>query len=481
MAAKVSLVNTNLMKPAVSPVGLDCVGEALRAEGHSVDLLDLSFSDNPEGDILKYFSSNSPDVVGVTVRNTDDCYCASQDFIIPRIKEMIDLISSHTDAHIVLGGVGFSVAPAQILKYCGTRWGVCGEGESAFPILVARFIEGKDPKDVPGLISRDGGEVRSNAPRFVDLEKLPPLRRDIVDNPRYFREGGMVGVETKRGCDGRCIYCADPVSKGRRIRWRNPEAIVDEMESLLSRGIDHFHTCDSEFNLPLSHAEAVCQEITRRRMGDKIRWYAYASPVPFTRDLASAMRRAGCAGIDFGVDSGSDEMLARLGRDFRTEEIIRTARICREEGIAFMFDLLLGGPGETRATLRETINLMKSIDPSRVGVSLGVRIYDGTPLSEMVRKEGPVSRNENLVGQREENEDLLAPIFYLSRKMGDDPESYVAELIGGDERFFFASRDQVEQNYNYNDNSILVKAIREGYRGAFWDILRRLSQGEPPR
>jgi hypothetical protein len=71
-------------------------------------------------------------------------------------------------------------------------------------------------------------------------------------------------------------------------------------------------------------------------------------------------------------------------------------------------------------------------------------------------------------------------MFYLSHELGDDIESYIAELIKGDGRFFFVSKEQTTQNYNYNDNSQLMQAIKNGYRGAFWDILRRLSENSLP-
>ena len=126
-------------------------------------------------------------------------------------------------------------------------------------------------------------------------------------------------------------------------------------------GIDHLHFCDSEFNIPEDHARDICLELMRRGLGDKIRWYAYASPVPFSQELAALCRKAGCAGIDFGVDSGSDGMLRRLGREFSVADLSRTAEVCHHEGIVFMYDLLLGGPGETRESMRETIETMKRL------------------------------------------------------------------------------------------------------------------------
>jgi radical SAM superfamily enzyme YgiQ (UPF0313 family) len=298
----------------------------------------------------------------------------------------------------------------------------------------------------------------------------------LVDNRRYFVEGGMGGVESRRGCPKGCIYCADPVGKGKKLRLRSPQSVADEIESLLGMGIDHFHFCDSEFNIPENHALNICLELVRRGLGDKVRWYAYASPAPFSQELAALCRKAGCAGIDFGVDSGCDTMLLRLGRDFSVADLSRAAEVCHQEGIVFMYDLLLGGPDETRESMRETIETMKKLSPDRVGTSLGVRIFPQTKMAELVQRQGPLQVNPNLRGTIERNDNFFKPIFYLSASLGPDAVEYLSRLIGGDEHFFFVSPSGAERNYNYNDNSVLVNAIKAGYRGAFWDILRRIGK-----
>ena len=152
-----------------------------------------------------------------------------------------------------------------------------------------------------------------------------------------------------------CIYCADPVSKGRRVRLRPAALVVEELAALLSMGIDTFHSCDCEFNLPVEHAQDVCHAIIARGLGERLRWYAYCSLTPFDADTAVLFRRAGCAGIDFGADSGNAGMLRRLGRHFGPEDLLATARACRHAGIPFMYDLMMGGPGETRETVRDSL------------------------------------------------------------------------------------------------------------------------------
>jgi len=472
---RVLLINTNRMKPAIAPLGLDYLGEALRGKGYRVDLLDLCFLEDYKKAIDDYFSKGSVLAIGITIRNTDDCYLLSQDFFLPEIREIARYIRTKTDAQIILGGVGFSIMPESILRYCELELGIKGDGEEVLPILLERIAQGKDYRDLPGLVYRGGGDFLSNPPEYFDLDKLSSRRRTLVDNRRYFNEGGQGNIETKRGCNKNCVYCADPVAKGRKIRLRNPEQVADELEALLEEGVNYFHFCDSEFNLPEEHAQAVCEQIIRRGIARNIDWYAYCSPSPFSEELARLMKMAGCRGIDFGADNGNREILHNLGREFGKDEIKNTARLCHRYGITFMFDLLLGGPGETRDTVRETIDLMRETEPDRVGVMVGVRIYEGTELANIVLKEGRMEENKNLQGKVLGNSDFFEPVFYVSSKLGEDVHYHISKLIEGDGRFFFATRNDQESGYNYNQNRVLVEAIKRGYRGAYWDILRRLS------
>ena len=478
--AAILLVNTNCIRPAVAPIGLDYLADSLRGAGHEPALLDLCFSQDVEQDMTAAFKTE-PAVVGVTVRNTDDCYLAAEGglssatsaFFLPGIRETVQAIRTHSDAPVVLGGVGFSLMPEAVVQYCGADFGVAGEGEEAFTALASALEAGTELSGVPGLLWWDDTGLRRNAPRETPLERLPGRTRSFVDNARYFREGGQAGFETKRGCPMTCMYCADPVAKGRKSRLLPPRMVVSEIKALLSQGIDHLHACDCELNLPLGHAQDVCRAIMDAGLAGRIRWYAYCSVEPFDGETAQLMRDAGCAGIDFGADSGCEEMLRRLGRHYGPQALLDAAAACRQAGIPFMYDLLLGGPGETPETVRQSLDLVRKAGPDRIGLSLGIRIYEGTALAAQVRAAGPLSANPALLGARLDNDSLLKPVFYLSPALGSDPGGLVRELVGGDERVFLPGGPDETRDYNYADNERLVRAIARGERGAYWDILRR--------
>ena len=463
---RVALVNTNRMRPPIAPIGLDYVAEALDAAGQRVELLDLCWEEDARAAIATFLDGAEFGLIGVTLRNTDDCFFTSRQSFLAEFAGLVETIREHTDAPIVLGGVGFSVMPEQVLALVKADAGVWGEGEFVLPELADRLERQQAWRDLPNLIWRRGAEWQRNPPSTWPLASLPRMSRRWVDNPRYFRQGGQAGFETKRGCPSQCIYCADLVAKGTRTRPRPPGAVAEELERLLEQGVDHLHTCDGEFNLPAWHAREVCEEFVRRRLGERLRWYAYCSPAPFSLELATAMREAGCVGINFGVDNGDQEMLRRLRRSFAPADILNATRWSKQAGMAVMLDLLLGSPGETRESLVRTVELMRQAEPDRVGVSLGVRVYPGTELSRQVTfGEGA----KGLVG----GENPFQPLFFLEPAVAPFASELLDTLIGDDRRFFFFDPSRPDRNYNYNANQRLVDAIEQGFCGAYWDILRR--------
>ncbi len=463
---RVALVNSNRIKPPIAPIGLEYVAEAVHAAGHEVAVLDLCWEEDWQSAIPRFFANPSCGLIGVTLRNLDDCFYSSRESFLGGFCEMIKTIRAHANAPIVLGGVGFSTAPEEVMRVGDADAGVWGDGEFPFVEIANRIERNQDWFDVPNLVWKRDGEVKRNPVSYFSLNELPAMSREWVDNRRYYCEGGQLGIETKRGCPKQCIYCADPVSKGRRLRVRPPAAVVDELERLLALGCNHIHTCDSEFNLPENHAKEICKEIIRRNLGNRLRWYAYCSPTPFSRELAGLMRDAGCVGINFGTDSGDARMLKLLGRDYSADDILTADRLCHDAGMAVMFDLLLGAPGETKASMTNTVELMKRSRADRIGVALGVRVYPGTQLAAQLLNG---NEKKGLVG----GSNVFDPLFFLEPEVAPFAVSLIDQLIGDDERFFFFHPERKGTDYNYNANQKLVDAIQAGERGAYWDILRR--------
>jgi radical SAM superfamily enzyme YgiQ (UPF0313 family) len=270
------------------------------------------------------------------------------------------------------------------------------------------------------------------------------------------------------------------VAKGTRVFTKPIPYLLREIESLLDQGVTVCHLCDSEFNLPKEHALEVCKALEESGLSERVRWFTYASPMGFDEPLAVRMAEAGCAGINFGADHSNPDMLRALGREHGAEDLARTIDATRRAGIPVLFDLLLGGPGETRKTLAEAIAFCREIDVPRVGTNCGIRVYPGTALSREISAHGPLRENPNLEGRLEGNDELLYPVFYVSHEMGTGWQDTLLSLVRDDDRFLLPLQESKQSNYNYNENEVLVEALRQGHRGAFWDILRRLQQGLPP-
>jgi radical SAM superfamily enzyme YgiQ (UPF0313 family) len=461
------LVNTNVTRPPVSPVGLEYVAEALNEAEVPIQVLDLAFESDWRSALRTGLLQGEPLAVGLAVRNIDDSSFATRKSYLPWISELVTETKQLTQAPVILGGCGFSIMPREILEFTGADAGIEGDGEEAAVLLGRSLTAGDDISHVPSLVFRHGDEIVRNPRADADLDYLPVPRRRSFDNERYERMGAIVGVETKRGCSEQCIFCADPVAKGKRIRLRPPARVVQELHDLVEQGVSWLHLCDSEFNMPIEHAKEICECIIQNHLGNRLMWYCYCSPVPFDRELAQLMIRSGCAGINFGVDSLCDEQLLRLGRRHGSTDVAELVNILRTEEVNFMFDLLIGGPGETEQTVRTTIEKVKELDIPLTGISIGVRVYPNTPLGKAIES------GFGSEGLHPGTSSLLEPTFYLSPLLHDDLSALVDELVAEDPRFLFLTTPANEESYNYADDEFLCKLIEEGNRGAYWDIIRK--------
>jgi radical SAM superfamily enzyme YgiQ (UPF0313 family) len=321
----------------------------------------------------------------------------------------VDELRRLTDAPLVLGGSGFSVAPHGWLDRLGVSHGIVGEGERSFPAFLDALAAGRSPDGLPGVVSRGSGPARSAAGQ--DLAQVPAPAHDRADYPRYLARGGFVGVQSKRGCSSRCIYCTYPLLEGAACRLRPPEAVAEEIQSVhRATGAADFFFTDGVFNVPRDHALGLCRELASRRL--PVRWMAYCNPVGLDRELAHAMAASGCIGVELGFDAATDKMLAALGKPFTTADIRSSLDALAHAKLPAAVHLLFGGPTETLADLADAQAFLDSCaTPNAVFASLGLRIYAGTELERLARREGVLPQAA----------DLFDPAYYVSEALGRDP------------------------------------------------------------
>ena len=477
----VLMINPDREKPIVAPLPLDYLASALKHEGFEPELLDLALESDWYAATSQAVAKRDLLAIVILVRHLDDGLYNSQTYYLPKSKTLVEYLRSKTKAPVILVGGAYSLVPQEILSFCKADFGIAGDPEEAVPMLLKALENGDSLADIPNVGWIDNKVFHQNETTYADLTKPYLASREFVDNARFFNEGGFANFETKRGCNSEGIYSTEQITRGCEMRLRPPEVIADEIENLSQQGIYSLMAEDAAFNDPYDHALEVCAALQEREVKDHLRWYATCTPQNFTEELAEAMAAAGCQGITLKIDSGDADHLARMGHLHTPDDIVHAAEWCKNVGILTVFDVLVGGPGESRSSIEKTLSLTKAVNPDMVRIRYGLRIYPNTPLGDAVLQHVPLRENYHLRGAIYNNDNLLRPVFYIESLLGRGVEEYIEDLIDHDPRYLFPFRKDMDKTYNYNDATILTEAIlHEGHRGAHWDIWRRLIYKLPP-
>ncbi len=395
---------------AVAPLGASFIVSMLRASGHEAELLDLCFAGNIKRATKRAIRRFRPDVVGLSVRNLDNCSFHHPRAYADETREIVETIRLWTDVEIIAGGSAISVGKTRLLKKIGVRYGIAGEGEHSVLALLRAIETGTGWDAIPGLIVADDSSP-AVATRFdCDLSNLPMDPSACINYKPYYKTGGFVSLQTKRGCAFNCIYCNYPALEGSCYRLRPAAQCVDDMEKVIKdHGCRDFFFVDSVFNVPGKHALDICKEIIKRNL--RIRWMAYCNPVGFDENMARIFRLSGCAGVELGLDAATDKTLLSMGKCFTQSDIARTCAALDSEQLPYAAFLLFGGPDETWDDVMNTRTFLdEHSNANAVFASLGIRIYEDTPIHGVAIKEGIITPET----------DLLQPTYYVSPHMGDN-------------------------------------------------------------
>ena len=471
---RVLLVSANRERQPypVVPNGVACVASALRAAGHHVQVLDLCFERTPLRAVRDAVSTARPDVIGLSVRNIDNSdSIALRNYTPEAAQIMNELRVSAPRATLIAGGAAFGVAPEALFTELGVDFAVAGDGERATAELVASLAAGR-PACIPGVVQRSGARVELAPPgEDADLDALPPARlHDWFNLRRYQRHGGTIPVQTKRGCVFRCIYCTYRNVEGFGYRTRAPALVADEIAALKREArIRHFDFVDSTFNSPPGHAVAVCEEIARRRLNVQLETTNF-TPAVAPAELLTAMRAAGFRALGITAESASDTVLERLEKGFSAARARETAKRVERAGLRALWIFLVGGPGETDATIAETLAFaewrLKRGDA--VYLTVGLRIYPGTTLHRIAVSEGLV----------EPGDALLAPRFYFSRALDHDATVLrLKRFAAAHPRFMFSadSRSAVLPYLTRAASILNLPRPHWRYMGAFQRVARAVT------
>ena len=388
------------------PLGLALVGSFLEKQGHDVEMVDLMRADDVRGPVEEALRRFDPEAIGISVRNIDDQKMGAPRFLLEQVKPVVNVCREASEAPIILGGAGYSIFPEAVLEYLGADYGIQGEGEWAAARLLEQLADGKVPNGLPGLYVRGRG---ASAPGrlFGKMDELPWVEAAGRLAASATRSEVYLPLQTRRGCPMGCSYCSTPWIEGGRLRKCSPEISVEAMAVCMEAGLDRFFITDNTFNLPPSHAKEFCRTLIGR--GLKPQWRCILYPGWLDEELAELMAEAGCAEVSLGGESGDDWVLKTLGKRFTADQLMADRRLLGRVGIRTLGFLMLGVPGETKDSVRRSLDFMKDLAPEMVRLTMGVRVYPYTRLAEYMVKRGLVAPED----------DLLRPTFFIEPDLRD--------------------------------------------------------------
>jgi radical SAM superfamily enzyme YgiQ (UPF0313 family) len=450
---RVLIVNTNQEKSpqALIPLGAHLVAEATRQAGHEVQFLDLCFARRPVPALERLLERHEFDVIGLSIRNLDNCdYCAPRTYL-PAGKQIADACRRRSSATVVIGGSAVSQAPQAMLDFLGADVAIPGEGEAAFPAFLHGVDAGKAPK---GVIA---------SPLAPQTPDPPPLRPELVDNLRTYRgHDGTWPLQTKRGCALRCSYCAYPNIEGSGWRLRDPAAVAEDLIAAKASALPMVEFVDGVFGLPQAHAIDCCEAVARAATGLPL-CTMELNPGAVTPELVAAMNAANFHAVAITAESGSDAMLSSYGKNYAADDLHRAAQLLRGLKAHKLWIFMLGGPGETPDTVRETGRFLDTLpETDLVYVTHGVRVLPQTALQQRLTASGDILSGD----------DLLWPSFYHSPHV--TPRQSEALL----EQSSFPSLNRVTASDGNNPLAVVAQRIvtRVGLKPPYWRYIRQINR-----
>lgn len=341
--------NVGKTLPETPSRALLILGTLALQRGHEVKILHADLLDGHIA-IADEFALFKPDIIGITC-NTFQVKSAR--IIVKEAKAF--------GSEVIIGGPHAIAWDGGITLCSKTRWighlpngtiyKVIGEGENTF----LNFI----------------GET----PNINSIDDIPIPNYDLVDLDRFCGIAPVgimpaMAIMGSRGCPYNCSFCNTPIFWGKKIRYRNPQLVVDEVDLLHKQyGSNEIFFQDDTFNINHQWAYELFEEIIKRGLNRDM-LFKIACRVNeklITKEFLDLAYKAGVWNIFFGIESGSQEMLERMNKGITIAEIKRAVRLTHEAGIKTQCSFIVGMPGETLATLRETDKLIQEIKPTRSG------------------------------------------------------------------------------------------------------------------
>lgn len=358
---KVLLIEPNYDSHVIHPpLGLGYLAAWLEREGHKVSLYNGTLHKARDEDFLSAIQIFGPDLIGISLMTRAH----------NKVKKLIAAIKNEIGdmSPVVIGGPQVTAAPAIVFKDLNADFAVFGEGELTLADLVRYLNVGrKDFKEIPGLVFKDqNGQILQNMarPLINNLDTLPYPAWHLMPPGKYrvapilapAKGQPIAQIMTGRGCPYNCSFCASNSTWKRKLRLRSAWHVLGEIQMLIKDyGVKEIHFCDDSFTSNMKRAEEICDAIIAEKFN--IHWQC---PNGIRGDrindtLLKKMKKSGCYSVGLGVESGNINILKSVEKKLDLEEVKRTLIRLKEAGILSYGFFILGLPGDTRATIEETI------------------------------------------------------------------------------------------------------------------------------
>jgi len=339
------------------PMGIASIAAVLEREGYQLAVLDANALRLGSEDITSAVSD--ADIVGLTAMT-------------PTINAAMNIArwlkQANPNLVLIIGGPHATLLPEETLANAPEiDIVVRGEGEETIVELL-RALEGKDSLDgIPGISYRRNDNMVSNPPLSskVDLDSLPFLAYHLLPwqryrpHPPHGRAFPFAAIITSRGCPYQCAYCSKPIF-GYKFKAQSPERVIEEIGYYQKKfGAREIAFYDDVFTLNKKRAYAIADGIMKQ--GLKIDWTCETRVDLVDIELLRPMKQAGCYAIAYGIESASPEIMKTLKKGISLDQVEEAVRTTREVGLQTIGYFMLGSPGETPETIRQTIDFAKNL------------------------------------------------------------------------------------------------------------------------
>jgi radical SAM superfamily enzyme YgiQ (UPF0313 family) len=378
------------------PIGLMYVAAALEKAGFKVQMLDNYLMKKSTEEVKQLITQINPEIVGIT--------CGSATY--PRCVETSKAIKqAKPDCKIVVGGWHASYMPDSLLSNPEIDYVVMGEGERAITHLATAITNGKEPQalTIPGVGCRHNGANIKNQPQYIEnMDEIPYPARHLLPLELYDRTIEYLDAKPadvmsiSRGCVFNCGFCETRKLWGNICRGFSPQRVIGEIQDLQSRyGTKGIYFINDNFTLRKEKTTELCNLMIENKLN--LEWVCDTRVDLVNNELLALMSKAGCKTIWFGVESASQKILQRIGRNTTPQEVENAFKLCRKNGIKTACSFMLGLPDETLKDMEASLKFAKKLNPDWCQFNTFIAYPDSRLYNELIEKGNYVKLDEFLL------------------------------------------------------------------------------------